>query len=113
MESKRQQKVSKLLVKELGTIIQRQLEGISNGVMITVTKVNVTPDLSIARVYLSIFGATDGNLFLKDVVRPQTKEIRFLLGQNIRHQVRIIPTLDFFLDDSLDYIERIDELLKQ
>lgn len=113
MESQRQQKVSKLLVKELGTIIQRHLEGNSNGVMITVTKVNVTPDLSIARVYLSIFGAPDGNLFLKDVVRPQTKEIRFLLGQNIRHQVRIIPTLDFFLDDSLDYIERIDELLKQ
>lgn len=105
--------MSKLLVKELGTIIQKHLGDALNGALVTVTKVTVTPDLSIARVYLSIFGPKDGQLFLKDVIRPQTKEIRFLLGQNIRHQVRIIPTLDFFLDDSLDYIERIDELLKQ
>lgn len=113
MESQRQQKVSKLLVKELGTIIQRHFADTLNGVLVTVTKVSVTPDLSIARVYLSIFGTPDGKQILKDIIRPQTKEIRFLLGQNIRHQVRIIPALDFFLDDSLDYIERIDELLKQ
>ena len=80
--------------------------------MITVTKTTVTKDLSIARSYLSIFNAEDNDLVIK-TVRVNTKDIRFRLGQKVRNQIRIIPQLEFFIDDSLDYIENIENLLKK
>ncbi len=80
--------------------------------MITVTKTTVTKDLSIARSYLSIFNAEDNDLVIK-TVRANTKDIRFRLGQKVRNQIRIIPQLEFFIDDSLDYIENIENLLKK
>ena len=112
METKRQQKISKLLMKELSEIYQREIK--SNGnVMISVTKVNVTTDMSYARVYLSIFGPKmEDKKKVVEEVNGMSKGIRKFLGDRVRHQLRIIPELQFFEDDSLDYIENIDHLLK-
>ena len=102
MESQRQQKIARLLLRDLSTIFQEMARESNFGGIITVTKVNVTKDLSQAKVYLSIFGVKDTSALLEEVKR-KTKEIRFLLGQRIRHQLRLTPELTFFLDDSLDY----------
>ena len=112
MDTKRQQKISKLLMKELSEIFQREIK--SNGnVMISVTKVNVTTDMSYARVYLSIFGPKmEDKKKVVEEVNGMSKGIRKFLGDRVRHQLRIIPELQFFEDDSLDYIENIDHLLK-
>ena len=111
METKRQERISKLIQKDLGEIFQLEVAHLTPGVMVTVTKVHVTPDLSLARVYLSLFPTKDKEELIKKI-NTAGKEIRGLLGRRIRHQVRSIPELRFYLDDSLDYIERIDELLK-
>lgn len=81
------------------------------GTLISVSRVRVSPDLSIARAYLSIFPSAKGPELL-DAIRANTKAIRYDLGQRVRMQLRKIPELSFFIDDSLDYIERIDNLLK-
>ena len=112
METKRQQKISKLLMKELSEIFQREIKANGN-VMISVTKVNVTTDMSYARVYLSIFGPKmEYKKKVVEEVNGISKGIRKMLGDRVRHQLRIIPELQFFEDDSLDYIENIDHLLK-
>ena len=80
--------------------------------MITVSKVTVTSDLSIARAYLSIYNAEDKEAVIK-LIKENTKDIRYRLGQQIRNQMRVVPTLEFFLDNTLDYLEHIDELLKK
>lgn len=81
--------------------------------MISVTKVNVTTDMSYARIYLSIFGPQqEEKKKVVEEVNGISKGIRKMLGDRVRHQLRIIPELQFFEDDSLDYVERIDSLLK-
>ena len=112
MTSTRQYKVSRLLQKELGVIFQREGNSIFAGKMITVTEVRITPDLGQARVFLSIFPATEKALFDK-TMGEHTQHIRHELAMRIRHQLRMVPELKFFLDDSLDYIENIDRLLKK
>ena len=112
MDSKRLEKVNKLILKELGEIFQKELHPAVPSLMITVTHVNVTSDLSYAKVYLSIFGVDDKQKVV-DEVGQNSKAIRGLLGNRIRHQIRVIPELRFYEDDSLDYIENIDNLLKQ
>ncbi|MEA3504040.1 MAG: 30S ribosome-binding factor RbfA [Bacteroidota bacterium] len=109
MESQRQQKISRLIQKDLGEIFQKSGYKYDNA-MITVTRVNVTKDLSIAKVYLSLFATSDKAATVNKVMEDN-KEIRFELGKRVRHQLRIIPNLQFVLDDSLDYIENIDNLL--
>lgn len=111
MDTIRQQKTSALIKKELAGIFLNDGPYVYD-CMITVTKTNVTKDLSIARSYLSIFNAEDSEAVIK-AVRANTKDIRYRLGQKIRQQVRVIPQLEFFIDDSLDYIENIENLLKQ
>ncbi len=112
METKRQQKISKLIQKELSEIFQREIKTQGN-IMITVTKVNVTSDMSYARVYLSVFGPDkETKTAVVKEVNAMTKSIRGKLGDRIKLQVRVIPELQFFEDDSLDYIENIDNLLK-
>ncbi|MBR5297866.1 MAG: 30S ribosome-binding factor RbfA [Parabacteroides sp.] len=111
MESTRLSKIERLLQKELGDIFQRQAQGMP-GVLISVSVVRVSPDLSVARAYLSIFPSEKGKDLIENI-RANTKAIRFDLGQRIRLQVRKIPELSFFIDDSLDYIENIDNLLKK
>lgn len=113
METKRQQKISKLIQKELGEIFQREIKTQRN-VMITVTKVNVTTDMSYARVYLSIFGPShESKASVVKEVNELNRYLRGLLGNRVGQQLRIIPELQFFEDDSLDYIENIDNLLRQ
>jgi ribosome-binding factor A len=112
METLRQQKVSKQIQKELGSLFQRTGSSIwGPGALVTVTKVTVTKDLQLARVHLSIFGAGSKQDVMKHV-HDKGNEIRFQLGKDMRHQLRVIPVLEFFEDDSLDYIENIDRLLK-
>ena len=109
METTRQQKINSLLQKDLADILLREV--VVPNTMISVTRVNVTPDMSIARVNLSIFATSDKTAALKHV-QAKKSEIRLLLGARVKNQLRIVPDLQFFLDDSLDRIDRIDELLK-
>jgi ribosome-binding factor A len=111
MESLRQQKVARLFQKELGQLFQQEGGLYAPGGLITVTVVRVTPDLGLARVYLSIFPSGQSKTALENI-RHDSKHIRFQLGQHVRHQIRVVPELSFHIDDSLDYAERIDHLLK-
>ncbi|UCG27197.1 MAG: 30S ribosome-binding factor RbfA [Bacteroidales bacterium] len=111
MESTRQKKVARSIQKELGSFFQRQGSGIFPGKMITVTVVRISPDLSQAKVYLSIFPSGNSREILKSI-SEKGKTIRHELGNNLRNQLRIIPELSFFLDDSLDYVQNIEDLLK-
>ena len=108
MQETRQNRISRLLQKELATIFQEQTRQM-HGVMVSVTRVKISPDLSICTAYLSIFPSEKSEEILKNVT-ANTKTIRYDLGCRVRNQLRIIPELRFFIDDSLDYIERIDEL---
>ncbi len=113
MESTRQQKINKLLQRDLGTIFQLESRNIlGTAAMISVTKVQVSRDLSSARVYLSLFATDDKEGLLNDIKAKKTA-FRTLLASKIRHQLRVVPDLIFILDDSLDYIENIDKLLKK
>ncbi len=111
MESKRQEKISRLIQRDMGEIFTLESRNLFNSSMITVTKVNVSPDLSIAKVYLSLFATSDKDALLTSI-KEHTKLLRGQLGQRIHLQLRVIPALHFYLDDSLDYIEKIDNLLK-
>jgi ribosome-binding factor A len=112
MDSTRQLKYSKLIQKEIGTIFQRDGLSFYGRAFVTVTGVRVSPDLGIAKVYLSIFGVKNPKETIAQI-ESHTKEIRKKLGNEIRHQARIIPELKFFLDDSLDYVEKIEKLLNE
>lgn len=112
MDSKRQLRVSRLLQKELGSIFQEMGRSVFTGNMISVTRVTVTPDLEIARVYLSLYGKTDKNALIEEI-KQRDKAIRLELGNRIKRVLRVVPELVFILDDSLDYIENIEKLLKQ
>ncbi len=112
MESIRQNKISRLIQKEMGEMFQQELAGIRGHSMITVTHVGVTRDLSLARVHLSLFATPDKNALFQKVL-DNKKEIRHILAGRVKQQLRVIPELEFFIDDALDYIEHIDELLKQ
>lgn len=110
METTRQNKIARLLQKELSEIFLLQTKSM-HGVLVSVSAVRISPDLSIARVYLSIFPSEKGEELIKNI-NTNMKSIRYELGTRVRFQLRIIPELKFFLDDSLDYLEHIDELLK-
>ncbi len=112
MESTRVDKVSKLLQRDLGEILQREAQGSLRGKLVTVTEVRLTPNLEIAKVFLSIFPSEHGQVVVKEI-QQHTAHYRNLLGQRIRHQLRIVPELQFILDESMDKLERIDELLKK
>lgn len=111
MQETRQNKIARLLQKELSLIFQQQTRAM-HGTMVSVTRTKVSPDLSICTAYLSIFPSEKGEEILANI-NANNKAIRYELGTRVRNQLRIIPELRFFIDDSLDYIERIDELLKK
>ena len=110
METTRQSKIGRLLQKEISEAL-RQETSKTHGVIISVSAVRVTPDLSIAKVYLSIFPSEKSAELLKNI-ETNAKALRFEIAQKVRHQLRKMPELVFYLDDSLDYIEKIDQLLK-
>jgi ribosome-binding factor A len=109
METTRQQKIDRLIQKELGEMFQRQTQAM-RGVLVSVSNVRVSPDLSVCNVYVSVFPSEKADEIVKNL-NDNVRSIRYDLGQRVRHQLRIIPELKFFKDDTLDYIEHIDELL--
>ena len=111
METTRQNKIARLIQKELSEIFLLQTKSMP-GVLVSVRIVRISPDMSYARVYLSVFPSDRSEEIVKNI-NANMKSIRFELGNRVRHQLRIIPELKFFVDDSLDYAEKIDELLKK
>ena len=112
MESLRQQKVNKLLAKELAEIFRSESRSLFGGGFITVTGVRISPDLGLAKVYLSIMANKDKNVVFK-LIQDQSSVIRKKLGLVVGKQLRIVPELMFYIDDSLDYAMKIDALLKK
>jgi ribosome-binding factor A len=110
MESKRQQKFAGLLQEELAAIFQR--EGAAYLPNTLVTKVRVSPDLAVAKVYLSFFNTNNTSLSVA-TVNSHANEIRYKLGSRIRHQARVIPTLSFFVDDTNEYVEHMDKIFNK
>ncbi|MCX6260330.1 MAG: 30S ribosome-binding factor RbfA [Bacteroidia bacterium] len=111
MESTRQKKVSRLIQKEMADIFLKKGSELAHGKMVSVTKVRVSPDLSFARIYVSIYPSGGQDTVLK-AIQDRSPKIRFEMGQKVRRQLRIVPEIAFFIDDSLDYIDKIDKLLK-
>ena len=111
METTRQNKIARLIQKELSEIFLLQTKAMS-GVLVSVSVVRISPDMSYARVYLSIFPSERSEEIVKNI-NDNMKSIRIEMGNRVRHQLRIIPELKFFVDDSLDYAAHIDELLKK
>lgn len=110
MESTRQAKICRLLQKEISEIFRQQTAK-THGTIVSVSAVRVSPDLSIAKVYLSVFPSDKAQDVLQGA-KEQMKTIRYELAQKVRYQLRKVPELAFYLDDSLDYLENIDRLLK-
>ncbi|MCB0374483.1 MAG: 30S ribosome-binding factor RbfA [Sinomicrobium sp.] len=112
MESNRQQKIARLIQRDLAEIFRKNIsDGGVKGILISVTKVSVTTDLALAKVYLSIFPVSETWKLMEEIVSGGGL-IRHELAQRIRHQLRKIPELQFLVDDSLDYIEKIENSLK-
>lgn len=109
MESVRQSKVSKLLQKELAEIFRSHSKTMFDGAFISVTVVRISSDLSSAKVYVSIMANKDINEIYKSI-NDQKVHIRKILGNLIGKQVRVVPELSFFIDDSYDYAEKINKL---
>ncbi len=122
MQTTRQNKISRLIQQDLGEIFLREMKPVLGNSLITVTRVRITPDLSIARVHISIMPIGDipasgsqpaTKQGIIDAILTHSSDIRRRLGLREGRQLRIIPQLDYFLDDSLDYVENIERLLKQ
>ena len=111
MDNKRLSKIERLLQKELSEIFLRDAKSLP-GVIVSVTNVRVSPDLSSARIHLSLFPSEKSSEILESI-KYNTKTIRYDLGQHVRTQLRKIPDLTFYIDDSLDYLENIDRLLNK
>ena len=111
-ESKRQKQVAAVINHELNNIFLRMGLNMSDGGMISISSVKITPDLFEARVYLSFFQIKDKEAALAKI-KERYKEIRKELGTRVRHQLRSIPELTFYIDDTLDHVFKIEELLKK
>ncbi|MES2651423.1 MAG: 30S ribosome-binding factor RbfA [Bacteroidota bacterium] len=112
MESKRQQKFAGLLQEELAAIFQREGAAYLPNTLVTITKVRVSPDLAVAKVYLSFLNTNNTSLSVA-TVNSHASEIRYKLGSRIRHQARVIPTLSFFVDDTNEYVEHMDKIFNK
>lgn len=111
METTRQNKIARLLQKELSDMFEKQTRQ-THGMIVSVSKCRISPDLSVCTAYLSVFPSERAAEIVANV-NANARSIRYELGKRVRFQLRIIPELRFFVDDSLDYIEHIDELLKK
>jgi len=112
MESKRQQKFAGILQEELAAIFQREGAEYLPNTLVTITKVRVSPDLAVAKVYLS-FLSTNNTALSISTVNSHAGEIRYKLGARIRHQARVVPTLTFFVDDTNTYVEHMDKIFEK
>jgi ribosome-binding factor A len=111
METNRQRKIAGVIQQDLAEILQNAMRESGHGVIISVTKVSVTPDLSDAKVFVSVFPSENRTQIIEETI-AHTNMIKHLLAQRTRHQLRRVPNLQFFIDDSLDYIEGIEKALK-
>ncbi|MCT1524164.1 MULTISPECIES: 30S ribosome-binding factor RbfA [Sphingobacterium] len=111
-ESKRQQRFAGVIQQDLAEMFQREGNSWAPGAFITVTKVRVTPDLSIARVFLSFLNTNTAKADIESI-RSKTSEIRYKLGARIKNQARIVPQLEFFLDDTNEYVEHMDKIFEE
>ena len=108
----RQQKIAKQIQRDIAEIIQKEYSATLRGILVTVTTVRVSVDLAYAKIYVSIFPFDKAEATLQ-FLTEQSRAIRGVLGNRMRNQVKSIPELQFFIDDSLEYIENIDNLLKE
>jgi ribosome-binding factor A len=112
LEGKRQKQVAGLINEELNNIFLRMGLNMLDGGMVSISSVKITSDLFDARIYLSLFKVKD-NLAVLKKIEEKNKEIRNELAKRIRHQVRSIPVLNFYIDDTLDYVDKMEELFKK
>jgi len=110
--STRQNKVSRLIQKEISDIFMKEAKHLCLGRMVTVTMVRVSPDLGLAKIYISVYPSTQGKETIT-TIKAEQKIVRTELGKRVRHQLRIVPELAWYLDDSLDYVDKINILLKK
>lgn len=110
-QSKRQKQVGQVVMEEMSSIFHKEGMNIVNGGMVSISKVSVTPDLLEARVYLSLFQITDPEEMMKKIT-DRTPEWRNLLGKRVRHQLRRVPELKFYQDDTLDHVFKMEEIFK-
>lgn len=111
LETTRQLKVAKMIKQDISDIFQKEGNGIIRGVMVSVTRVRITPDLGYAKIYLSVFPFDKSDETVAKI-KEQTWQIRLWLGKRAGKQLRIIPEIVFFVDDSMEYAANIDNLLK-
>lgn len=111
MEKSRQEKIGRLIQKELSEMFLLQTKAM-HGVMVSVSRCRVSPDLSYCNAYLSVFPSERAQEIVDNIMK-NVKTVRYDLGRRLRYQLRIIPELRFFVDDTLDYMEHIDEILKK
>lgn len=111
-ESKRQKQVGQLVMEEMSGIFQREGINVIDGGMVSISKVMVTPDLLEARIYVSLFQIKEPEKLMHDI-KARTKEFRNLLGQRVKDQLRRVPELVFFNDDTLEYVSKMDAIFRQ
>lgn len=112
MENTRQQKIARQIQRDMADIFTKEAAPVVKGVMVTVTTVRVSPDFGYAKIYVSVFPFERSNEIL-EALSEHARQIRHALGNRMRNQVKSIPEIEFFIDDSLEYIENIEHLLKQ
>ena len=112
MDSTRQQKIARQIQRDIAEILQKDLADTIRGSLVTVTTVRISPDLAYAKLYISIF-PFDRSEAMLEAIKEKSWYVRKLLGARIRNQLKIVPELEWFIDDSLEYIENIDNLLKE
>lgn len=111
-ETKRQRQVAQLVLEEMSDIFQREGINVIQGGMVSISKVTITPDLLEARIYLSLFRIEDHKA-LMTAIKERTKEFRNQLGMRVRNQLRRVPELHFFEDDTLEYVDKMETIFKQ
>lgn len=111
-ETTRQQKIGRQILRDMSEILTKEGAPLLGGTMVSVTKVRMSPDFSLAKVYLSIFPFEKSNAVL-GTFQENASMLRKVLGIRVKHQLRHVPELAFYIDDSLEYISNIDNLLKQ
>lgn len=112
MDSTRQQKIARLLQRDIAEIVQKEMTDATRGSLVTITMVRVSPDLAYAKIYVSVF-PFERNEAILEAIKEQSWLIRKMLGARIRNQLKVVPELEWFIDDSLEYIDNIDNLLSK
>ncbi|MBR2367465.1 MAG: 30S ribosome-binding factor RbfA [Alistipes sp.] len=112
MDSTRQQKIARQIQRDIAEIFQKEMADTLRGKLVTVTTVRVSPDLAYAKIYISVFPFAQSEATL-DAIKERGWQVRKLLGARIRNQLKVVPELEFFIDDSLEYINNIDNLLNK